>query len=190
MAKWLTPAAVGALVALALTGCGGSDSSTSSTSAAPPPAPASSPAASASPSASSDQLALNLSGGLSGTLDAVTGTPDCVADYRPDEKIYHVQFDTTRDSLQFEVLINDITGPGTFQVSDQNVSVDGADDAKQHWSSLGEGVMGTVTVAPDNSGTIDATIPSRDPNGGLPGDGSTLTIKGTWSCKTYRQSAA
>ena len=186
-------AVVLALALLGVSACGGSGSSAgSSSSSSTTSSSRSSTTDSASQGSSTsappstvagtvDALDITLSGGHTGTLSQFDTPLDCNADFRENVKVYHVTFHTKTDGLKFEVLINE-SGPGTFQISDENVSVDGPDDARLHWSSL-NGSSGTVTIHDDLSGSIEGEIASRD--GSLPGDGSKLGVKGTWSCASY-----
>jgi hypothetical protein len=129
-----------------------------------------------------DALDITLSGGHTATLTQFATPLDCEADFRDNDRVYDVDYKTATDGLEFQVLVNE-SGPGTYDITDENVAVDGPDDSTLHWSSL-DGATGTLTINPDLSGSIDGQISSR--GGSLPGDGSKLDVKGTWSCATYR----
>jgi hypothetical protein len=173
-----------ALVALALLVCGACSGST-----AVPPSPSatvdsgSSDPCAPPPPPQQPALHLCLSGGLSGNaLVPSRETTSCTGQLPGS---FSATFVTLVNSIETRLELTDDSGPGTFQLDDpaSNVTVTVVQGGQKSWSSIGSTPSGSISFAPDRSGSLDVTLAQRDLDSGasVPG-AAALTVRGTFRC--------
>ena len=167
------------LVLALVAGCGGSDSKSGASGGSASACDATAPAAGAA------NLTVCFSGPLTGTATQFDPDSECSPEIKAGD-IFDVTYKSSLNGVPTLIEMSADKGPGTAKVDSRTGTATLAisqTTVQRNWSSVVAGATGTVTVNPDRSGSVNATVPERGYTTGVEVPGAPpLTVKGTFRC--------
>jgi hypothetical protein len=139
--------------------------------------------AATTPPAGPPSLNICFTGALTGTAATVGSGSTCSSVPKAGDS-FDVAYKTTVGGQETSFEVSAYKGPGTYTLESTDVNVNVAQSAAQkNWSGAVGGGMGSVTINPDRSGTVDASVPERDYNSGATKESAPrLSVKGNFRC--------